>query len=694
MHAHQLAPTVQLPRRPMGLFALDLDRPEFQLSDEFLKPFSTKEIDWGPTGYITYKRTYSRFQNPDVGGAFRLTAVGESEEWWQTVGRVVEGTYQIQQRHCAYQNVPWEREKALRSAQEMYERIFSFKFTPPGRGLWMMGTPFVRIHGSAALNNCAFTTTERIGEKSGFSEPFTFLMDLSMLGVGVGSDTRGTDKITIRGPCLEVERSTFVIPDSREGWVQAVDIALRAYAYGEPLPYFNYDAIRPAGELIRGFGGVAAGPDPLRDLVERHIPMILDPLIGKPITSEAIVDIFNAIGKCVVAGNVRRSAEIMFGSPYDEEFLRLKDPTHAPPERLNGKDSWRWNSNNSIFAEVGMDYTTAASFSSENGEPGYLWLDNVRAYGRMKDPPNWADRAVVGSNPCVEQSLEDRELCCLVETFPSRHEGYEDYKRTLKFAYLYAKTVTLLPTHLPRTNAVMMKNRRIGCSQSGIVQNFKKVGFREHLRWCDAGYEHLQFRDKQYSDWLGVAKSIKTTSVKPSGTVSKLCGATSGIHYPPSEYYIQRITFNKDHPMLDELRRAGYPVEVYRQSPDRTMVVEIPVKEKDFYKSEKDASAWEQLENAAQMQSIWADNQVSCTVKFDKEREGPHIQAMLERYERSLKGISFLPEEGHGYDQAPWEPISREEYERRAAIIKPLKKITAETADQPEKFCDGASCEI
>lgn len=684
MLAAQLVPT-QLPRREMSLFALELDAPEFRLSDDFLESYKHAEPHWGPVGYVTYKRTYSRFQDPEVGGAFRLTPKGESEQWWQTVARVVEGTYQIQQRHCAYNQVDWDREEAQLSAQEMYERIWSFKFTPPGRGLWMMGTPFIRTHGSAALNNCAFISTKSIDRD--FTEPFTFLMDLSMLGVGVGSDTRGVGKITFRGPCLEVERQVYTIPDSREGWIQATKIVLEAYAYGSTLPIFDYSHIRPEGTPIKGFGGVAAGPEPLKQLLEVDIPRILDKLIGKPITSTAIVDLHNAIGRCVVAGNVRRSAEIMFGRPEDEDFLNLKNPDVAGDEL----GEWRWNSNNSIFAEVGMDYAGPASRTAKNGEPGYLWLYLIRAYGRMKDPPNWKDKKCEGANPCVEQSLENRELCCLVETYPAHHDSLEDFIRTLKFAYLYAKTVTLLPTHFPKTNAVMMRNRRIGCSQSGIVQNFNKIGYREHMRWCEAGYQEIQRRDKQYSDWLGVPRSIKTTSVKPSGTVSKLCGATSGIHYPPAEFYIQRITYHKDHPLVRELKRAGYPMEPYKTDPERTLVAEFPVRSKNFKKSETDASLWEQAENAAQMQAEWADNQVSCTIKFDPVTEGRDVLCVLERYEGRWKGISFLPQE-HGYAQAPWEEITKEDYERRTAAIRPLRTVTAETADQPEKFCDSGSC--
>ncbi len=672
-------------RGPIGLFAFPLEAPEFRLDDAFLARFAGRQPDWGPVGYVTYKRTYARTQDAAGRGAFRLTHPGASEEWWQTLARVVEGTYGIQQRHCAVHNLHWRDDLAQRSAQAMYQLMWDFKFLPPGRGLWMMGTDFIRTHGSAALNNCAFVSTKNIDLD--FARPFTFLMDLSMLGVGVGFDTEGRGKIRISRP--RRSDAPHVVSDSREGWVDALRRVLDAYTEKADLPCrFDYDLIRPAGAPIRGFGGTAAGPDPLRQLLEDDLPRVLDRAVGGPISSEVLVDVANLIGRCVVAGNVRRSAEIAFGDPEDATFLALKDPETAG-EALTG---WRWTSNNSVIARRGMNYRTVAAHTAKNGEPGYLWLDNARAYGRMIDPPDHRDHRVAGANPCVEQSLEDQEMCCLVETFPARHDGYDEFERTLKLAYLYAKTVTLLPTHDPRANAVLLRNRRIGTSQSGIVQNFARVGRREHFRWCDEGYRYLRRLDAQYSDWLAVPTSIKITSVKPSGTVSKLCGATSGVHYPPARHYVQRIRFPEDSPLVPELASAGYPVEPCTYSRG-TVVVEFPVEEKDFVKGSDTVSMWEQLLNAAQMQRYWADNQVSCTISFDPE-ESEQIADALELLEDQLKGVSFLPRSRHGYMQAPWEPISETEFRRRVAALLPLAPVTADTEATPVPFCDGEACTL
>ena len=172
--------------------------------------------------------------------------------------------------------------------------------------------------------------------------------------------------------------------------------------------------------------------------VHETIRNVLDGNSGAPITITTIVDIMNLIGKCVVAGNVRRTAEIVFGDPYSDEYMDLKNYEVNPH-----RDQYGWTSNNSIFAELGMDYSEACKRIALNGEPGFAWLDNMREYSRMKNGKDNKDHRSMGGNPCLEQTLESYELCCLVETFPYKHESLEDYKKTLKYAYLYAKTVRM-----------------------------------------------------------------------------------------------------------------------------------------------------------------------------------------------------------------------------------------------------------
>lgn len=682
----------------------------FVLSPQFIDRFRGKQPSWGydGLGYFTYKRTYAR-HTCDCDDP---TNCGHStEEWWQTCKRVVEGVYNIQKIHCRRFHLPWSEPKAQRSAQEMFQRMWDFKFLPPGRGLWMMGTDVIYERGAAALNNCAFTSTENI--HIDFSGPFSFLMDMSMLGVGVGGDTRGTGKVKILRP--KVTDEVFVVEDSREGWVDLIREVLNSFVGKGRYPTtIDFGKVRKRGKPLKTFGGISSGPRPLIALVENLVRLLSpkhvkvefsdwDPdevdgpklvttfkKTGKvrpvSITSAQIVDIFNYIGKAVVAGGIRRTAEIMFGEPDDHDFVTLKQDLPALKDR-------RWASNNSIWGKVGMDYSAVADSIAKNGEPGIIWMDNVHAYSRMNGIADWKDHRAKGANPCVEQSLEDRELCCLVETFPAHHEDFVDYQRTLKMAYLYAKTVTLVPTHNPKTNAVMMRNRRIGCSMSGIQQAITKLGRRAFLGWCDQGYDYIQSLDTLYSEWLCIPRSIKTTSVKPSGTVSLLAGATPGLHRAHSEYYIRNIRIKNTSPLLAAARAAGYPVEAAVHEDD-TSVISFPVKEKNYSKGKRDTTIWEQFADAAAMQRHWADNQVSCTVSF-KAEEAEYIASCLSIYEDQLKAISLLPLDDHGYVQAPYIEITEEAYNEMLARIGTMDLSgTAHDDDATDKFCDGGKCEV
>lgn len=658
----------------------------FRLSKSFLEEYAKKKPDFGPLGLITYKTKYARPVKDE----------NRTEEWWETIRRVVEGCYNIQKEHCETLRLSWKGAKAQNSAQEMYRLIFEMKFIPPGRGLWMMGTEFVKIKGSAALQNCAFVSTKEINVD--FAEPFCFLMDMSMLGVGVGGDTKGARLVKIKEP--RQGNYTFVVEDTREGWVELIRVHLEAYVGRGSLPKdIDFSRVRPLGEPIKTFGGTASGPAPLQQLVD-DIRNILGPLQDEEITSTAIVDLFNAIGKCVVSGNVRRSAEIMLGSPDDEEFLDLKNIDKSPEHayRCDSKTGWRWTSNNSVFATEGMDYSASVERTKVNGEIGYFWLDTARRFGRLCDPPDNKDALAEGCNPCGEQTLESYELCCLVESYPARHDTYQEYERTLKFAYLYAKTVTLIPTHNARTNAVMLRNRRIGTSQSGIIQSIRHHGIRQHFKWSNDGYKYIRYMDRIYSRWLCIPESIKVTSVKPSGTISLLPGATPGIHFPEAEYYWRTVRFTSSSPFVKAFQRAGYRIE--EGEGHNTVIVYFPVKEKDFWKSKSEVTIWEQLEIAAQMQMYWSDNQVSVTVTFRKE-EAKEIALALQFYETRLKAVSFLPlltikeMKDMGYSHPPYQAMTKEEYEEAVESLKPIKLAKVkETQGFEKQFCDSDRCSL
>lgn len=373
-----------------------MDHRKFRLSDKFLEPYKTREVPWGPVGYITYKRTYTRRLNENDPNS-------ETEEWWQTCRRVIEGMFNIQKNHVIETGLYWDNDKAQATAKDAYERLFTLKWTPPGRGLWIVGSEFMENRTGAAAFNCSFRSTKELATRGGYI--FGWMMDALMLGIGVGFDTKGAGTLTIKEPGTKlhsnVTHNTYhlieddyicEISDTREGWVESVVVLLDSYYFGLRRPRFVYDKIRAYGEPIRGFGGVSSGSDPLRELHE-SLDELYTNRIGSEITSVDILDTENLIGRCVVAGNVRRSAAIAIGASDDLAFLTAKDDQ----DKLYHH---RWGSNNSFYAKVGQDYSWHAIQTQKNGEPGYIWMNNAKTYGRFKDGIKLDDNQVEGFNPC------------------------------------------------------------------------------------------------------------------------------------------------------------------------------------------------------------------------------------------------------------------------------------------------------
>jgi hypothetical protein len=289
-------------------------------------------------------------------------------------------------------------------------------------------------------------------------------------------------------------------------------------------------------------------------------------------------------------------------------------------------------------------------------------------------------------------------MCTLVETYLNRHESKEDYLRTLKFAYLYAKTVTLMPTHWEETNAIMQRNRRIGTSMSGIA-NFADIHGLPALRtWMDEGYAVIKKYDVTYSEWLGIRESIKTTTVKPSGTVSILAGESPGVHWTPGgEYFMRAIRFGNNDPMLPLFKMANYNIEPASESPETTSVVFFPIKS-GAKRAERDVTIFEKMALAATAQRYWSDNSVSVTISFDPETEAQHVESVLHMYDGQLKTVSFLPSGNFTYPQMPYTQITKEEYEDAAGKLFPISfdgVYAGMSVDAiGEAYCTTDACEI
>jgi ribonucleoside-triphosphate reductase (thioredoxin) len=672
----------------------------FKLTDSFVEVYKTKEPPFGfrdaggnSLGEITFIRTYSRTKDD-----------GTKERWWETCRRVIEGMYSIQKDWAKEHVLPWNDRKAQTSAQEAYDLLFEMKWTPPGRGLFSMGTYVVNGRkDSTPLQNCAFISTYDM-TKNDPAAPFTFLMNVSMLGVGVGYDTRGAEKEFIihephkagvgKGP------STYQVPDTREGWVESLKLKLESYLLPDRWEIeFDYSLIRPRGAPIKTFGGVAPGPKPLMRL-HNMLDRILADRNGEVLSDVDISDIANLIGDCVVSGNVRRSALLAYGRKESKNFLNLKN-AEVFPERNSydpNNPGWAYMSNNSVRAFVGDDLSAVIPGIALNGEPGIIWEDITKAYGRLIDPPDNKDWRFAGFNPCVEQPLESGEMCTLVDLHLSKVEDQVDLVRAMKYAFLYAKTVTLLPTHIPKTNAIMQRNRRIGVSMSGIANFADNNGMSILRKWMDEGYHTIKEYDHIYSEWLGVRESIKVTTIKPTGTTSLLVGESPGAHWSPGGTYFNRaMIFDNTHPIVHLAGAAGYRIEDSVTSPDTSVVVYFPI-HSDAVRSEKEVSIFEKAAMAVEAQRWWSDNGVSVTVSFDSENEAQHVPTILSMYDGQLKAISFLPMGNVVYPQQPFTNINSSQYVEAESTLEKIDMsilYDQEVVDgEGEKYCTTDVCEI
>ena len=630
----------------------------------------TAKFGFGGFGEATYYRTYSRIK-PD----------GSQEHWPDTVIRVINGIMSVRKNHYLLNRLAWEEEKWQGYARRLADAMFDMKWLPPGRGLWVMGTDYVYERGGAALNNCGAVDTSDLALAADWA------MDMLMCGVGVGFNTAWKgENIVMPDKSRPI---AFVIPDSREGWVASVRLLIESYTKGGAWFAFDYSAIRPEGSPISGFGGTASGPAPLIELHQRLEQYMDNYCHNTYDQTRTVADVMNAIGACVVAGNVRRSAEIALGSMDDETFLDLKNFEKNPDRAEIG-----WMSNNTVVLDKNEDFRNLPEIARNirrNGEPGIMNLINVQKYGRYGDKAE--DRAWL-ANPCSEIPLESFELCNLAEVFSARCDNEDAFYEALEYATFYASTVALLPTHRPETNAIVVRNRRIGVSLSGVADMLDEFGATELTRRLRKGYKLVCSINHRLAAEAGVPPSIRVTTVKPSGTISQLVGVSSGMNFPTFKYAIRRMRVGDNSTICDLLKNAGIPNEPDHYSANTT-VFEFPIDQGKTRKATS-VSAWEQFAFLAMLQREWSDNMVSCTVYFNPETEGDQIEHMLALFAPTIKSVSMLPHSDTGaYEQMPYEGISREEYEKRLAAIPKIDWSSFGGSDGIEsRFCTNDSCEI
>jgi len=635
-----------------------------------LKDLPKVDTPWSTVGYLTYKRTYSRRLNDSL-----------TEEFPESVLRVINAC--DQQLGCGF--TPDEE-------QRLAKYILELKGTVAGRFLWQLGTSTVDRLGLASLQNCAFVVVDDP------IRPFTWTMDMLALGAGVGYNIQRkhveklpTVKEWFKAPTRTDDGGAdFIIPDSREGWVRFLGKVLKAAFLSdrEEKGTFTYSTrtVRGKGSPIKGFGGVASGPEDLCWGVN-EISKILSSRIGRKVRPIDCLDIMNIIGHIIVAGNVRRSAQIAIGDPDDIEFLLAKrwDIGNIP--------KWRAMSNNSVVCEDLRDLHEYFWEGYEGkGEPyGLINLRLARKIGRLGET-QYPDPLVEGFNPCAEQPLESFETCCLAEMFICNITSKEEMFDIAELLYRVNKHSLLLPCHNKETENVVFKNMRMGIGLCGVMQ-----ASEEQLSWMSDCYEYLRAFDKQYSLENGFNESIKLTTVKPSGTVSLLPGVTPGIHPGYARHMYRRITIATEHMLVGICKKHGYPVE-YKKNLDGTedygsVIVTFPFEYPEHTILAKEVSAITQLEWVRRLQSEWSDNSVSCTVYY-KKHELPEIREYLSKeYKNNFKSLSFLLHSDHGFAQAPYEEVTKEAFDELYSTTKQITHVDEAVFEGADE-CPSGVCPV
>lgn len=655
------------------------------ISDEFANQDKYKiQPNWGfnGLGYIVYKRTYARVKDN-----------GETEEWNETVQRCVNGAQKIGAQYTQAE------------AERLFDYIYNLKCNFAGRMLWQLGTSTVDRFGANSLLNCWFAS---------MNEPkaFLFLFENLMLGGGVGYSIRREDvhelpkiKKDVKITHQSTKDADFIVPDSREGWVKLLENVLNAfYGTGKSFTYSTI-LIRGAGEKINGFGGKASGPQILVDGIEK-ICTIFHSREGKKLRSIDVLDICNIIGSIVVAGNVRRSAEIALGDPDDILYLRAKN------WNAGNVPNWRAMSNNTLYVDSynhlldefwSNGYEINAETGFANGEPyGFFNLPLSQKYGRTKDGlmkdsslyPTDSDN-VVGTNPCGEISLSNYECCNLCELYLNNITSRDELIDCAKLLYKTQKAIAALPFLHEETNKIVHKNMRLGLGVTGICQSLNKID------WLDDCYVALRKFDKQWSKERGWAESIKLTTIKPSGTLSLLGGATPGVHPAYSKYYLRTVRMSSSDKLVQMCKDLGYHTEYlfnFDGTENRdTIVVYFPCETPEGAILADNMDVIKQLDMVKKLQSVWSDNAVSVTAYYNQD-ELPKLKDWLkENYKDNLKSVSFLLRQKHGFKQAPYQEIDKETYDKAKAKVKPLHSIsylmTAGDVLQGLE-CEGGVCPI
>lgn len=625
-----------------------------------------------PLSEFIYYRTYSRW----------IEAEGRRETWIETVDR-----YLNFMRENLGEKISNEDYTELREA------ILKQEVMPSMRLMWSAGTAAKKNNITAF--NCSFIAPTKLSD-------FAEIMYLSMSGTGVGFSVESQTAQKL--PQIKKQTGkilpTHLVGDSKEGWCNALTLGLKTWFDGKDIR-FDYSQIRPAGARLMTMGGQASGPEPLRALLDFAREKVFSRQ-GKRLRNIDVHDVICKIGEVVMAGGVRRSALISLSDLDDPEMREAKTGQFymKEPQRSMANNSAVYNTRPSATQFLKEWLTLAESGSGERG------IFNRGGLKKQMPARRWKvfhkDAATSGTNPCGEIVLKSKEFCNLTEIVARAEDTEETLLRKTRLATIlgtYQSTLTNFPFLSKDWKKNCDEERLLGVSITG-QWDCPAVRNAEMLRKMrDCAIE----TNKVYAAKLGINQSASVTCVKPSGTVSQLVDAASGLHARHGAYYIRRVRINATDPLFQMLKDQKFPYhpEVGQMfGSANTYVLEFPVKAPDTAVKRNDVSAIEQLEYWKLVKENFTEHNPSVTISVGTN-EWIDVAHWLYNNWEMLGGLSFLPRTDHVYMLAPYEEITEARYKElveKFPAIDFSQIVTYEKGDSTkgakELACSSGVCEI
>jgi len=630
-----------------------------------------------PTDYeeFIYKSRYSRW----------LPEQGRREDWPETVDRYVNFiTGSIEEKHG------YKLESTL--VERIRSAILKFEVMPSMRALMTAGKALDRDN--TAGYNCSYLPVD---DPKAFDEAMFIL--LCGTGVGFSVEEKFVKKLPEVPDELFESDTTIVVKDSKEGWAKAFRQLLALLWSGE-IPKWDISKVRPAGARLKTFGGRASGPEPLISLFRFTIETFRQ-ATGRKLTSLECHDIMCKVGQIVVVGGVRRSAMISLSDLGDDRMRHAKSGTWWYD------NAQRALANNSVAYEEKPDMETfmrewLALVESKSGERGIFSrsASQVQAAKNERRDPHFE----FGTNPCSEIILRPYQFCNLTEVVIRAGDTLEGLKNKVEVATILGTLQSTLTT-FPYLRKIWQKNteeeRLLGVSMTGIMDHNLLSKCVDSERWLEDLRMHAVSVNQEMASKLKIQQSAAITCVKPSGTVSQLVDAASGIHTRHNPYYIRTVRGDKKDPLTQFMIDQGIPCEDEINSPDTTVVFSFPKKAPENAVCRKDLSAIDQLKLWLLYQRHWCEHKPSVTISV-KDHEWMEVGAWVYKYFDEISGISFLPFSDHTYDQAPYQDCSKEEYEALLNTMPAKIDWSALSAYEKEDntkgsqtlACSGNACEI